>query len=234
MSSYCPAGKMECERWNGRGCVVDAATERGFSDVALSDIEVCHWPSRQVPVRPYAEDCAAQEAEKPATKVDPMDAWPPDRINATRELFYKLRAGRKIVGRVGCNQSVIYEVLSADCHYSPATRAKWLERIEKAVIELEPKVLLTRSSNYKNYQNARAAYCKNILKPALDAVTASIKSEDSPVDPAAAGRLAGLREAREGVEQLAETHPDINVSADNGWVKLSVILAAIDRLMGGK
>jgi hypothetical protein len=50
----------------------------------------------------------------------------------------------------------------------------------------------------------------------------------------AAGRLAGLREAREGVEQLAETHPDINVSADNGWVKLSVILAVIDRLMEGK
>jgi hypothetical protein len=50
----------------------------------------------------------------------------------------------------------------------------------------------------------------------------------------ASGRLAGLREAREGVEQLAETHPDINVNADNGWVKLSVILAVIDRLMGGK
>lgn len=51
-------------------------------------------------------------------------------------------------------------------------------------------------------------------------------------DAYAAGRLAGLREAREGVEQLAETHPDINVSADNGWVKLSVILAAIDAVKG--
>ena len=50
---------MECERWNGRGCVVDAATERGFSDVALSDIEVCPWPSRKVPVKQSTVEEAA-------------------------------------------------------------------------------------------------------------------------------------------------------------------------------
>jgi hypothetical protein len=99
-----------------------------------SDLALACWAQA---VRDKYLELTGGKVEGAAPKVDPMDAWPPDRINATRELFYRLRAGRKIVGRVGCNQSVIYEVLSADCHYSPATRAKWLERIEKAVLELE-------------------------------------------------------------------------------------------------
>jgi hypothetical protein len=35
-----------------------------LSEGSLHLYEVCPWPSHQVPVRPYAEDCAAQEAEK--------------------------------------------------------------------------------------------------------------------------------------------------------------------------
>jgi len=46
-----------------------------------------------------------------------------------------------------------------------------------------------------------------------------------------AGYLAGRREQarvdRDAVEKLVESHPDINVNAENGWVKLSVIIAAL-------
>ena len=45
-------------------------------------------------------------------------------------------------------------------------------------------------------------------------------------------RAEGLRVAVEAVEKIAESHPDINVNAENGWVKLSVILAAIDAVKG--
>jgi hypothetical protein len=43
----------------------------------------------------------------------------------------------------------------------------------------------------------------------------------------AAGRREQARVDREAVEKLAESHPDINVNAENGWVKLSVIIAAL-------
>jgi hypothetical protein len=48
----------------------------------------------------------------------------------------------------------------------------------------------------------------------------------------AAGLAEGIRRCREAVEKIAESHPDINVNASNGWVKLSVILAAIDAVEG--
>ena len=47
-----------------------------------------------------------------------------------------------------------------------------------------------------------------------------------------AGLAEGIRRCREAVEKIAESHPDINVNAENGWVKLSVILAAIDAVKG--
>jgi hypothetical protein len=51
-------------------------------------------------------------------------------------------------------------------------------------------------------------------------------------DGYAAGLAEGIRRCREAVEKIAESHPDINVNAENGWVKLSVILAAIDAVKG--
>ena len=55
-----------------------------------------------------------------------------------------------------------------------------------------------------------------------------IKMEDEKYN---AGYLAGRREQarvdRDAVEKLVESHPDINVNAENGWVKLSVIIAAL-------
>jgi hypothetical protein len=89
----------------------------------------------------------------------------------------------------------------------------------------------------EKYDNEYCHYGRTPLAPIVFGVCPyfSERQQDAKLKEArTAGRLAGLREARGGVEQLAETHPDINVSADNGWVKLSVILAAIDRLMGGK
>ena len=52
-------------------------------------------------------------------------------------------------------------------------------------------------------------------------------------DAYAAGLTEGIRRCREAVEKLVDSHPDINVNAENGWVKLSVILAAIDAVKGG-
>ena len=47
-----------------------------------------------------------------------------------------------------------------------------------------------------------------------------------------AGLAEGIRRCREAVDKIAESHPDINVNAENGWVKLSVIIAAIDAVKG--
>ena len=46
-------------------------------------------------------------------------------------------------------------------------------------------------------------------------------------DGRAAGRAEGLRVAVAEMEKLADSHPDINVNVENGWVKLSVVIAAI-------
>ena len=48
----------------------------------------------------------------------------------------------------------------------------------------------------------------------------------------ASGLAEGIRRCRDAVEKLVDSHPDINVNAENGWVKLSVILAAIDAMKG--
>jgi hypothetical protein len=73
MSGYCPAGKCECKNfvsiWRGLMKGAPITSQACNLDIRLSEgslhlYEVCPWPSRQVPVRPYAEDCAAQEAEK--------------------------------------------------------------------------------------------------------------------------------------------------------------------------
>ncbi len=44
------------------------------------------------------------------------------------------------------------------------------------------------------------------------------------------GQLNAFRSCREELEKLGESHPDINVNADNAWVKLSVAIAAIRAL----
>ena len=44
------------------------------------------------------------------------------------------------------------------------------------------------------------------------------------------GQLNAIRRCKEALEKLADSHPDINVNAENGWVKLSVVIAAIAAL----
>ena len=99
-----------------------------------SDIALACWAQA---VRDKYLELTGGKVEKAAPKVDPMDAWPPDRINATHELLKKLRAGTKVACKLGCDSGVVYAVLSGINTMTPATRAKWLERIEKAVLELE-------------------------------------------------------------------------------------------------
>jgi hypothetical protein len=43
-------------------------------------------------------------------------------------------------------------------------------------------------------------------------------------------RREALGEARGVMYRLAESHPDVNVNIENGWIKLSDIIAAISSL----
>ena len=104
-----------------------------FGDDA-SDLAMSFWKQA---VRDKYLELTGGKVEGAAPKVDPMDAWPPDRINATAELLHKLRAGTKVANKLGCDSCVVYAVLSGINTMTPATRAKWLERIEKAVLELD-------------------------------------------------------------------------------------------------
>ena len=104
-----------------------------FSEDA-SDLANAFWSQA---VRDRYLELTGGKVEKAAPKVDPMDAWPPDRIHATHELLKKLRAGTKVACKLGCDSGVVYAVLSGINTMTPATRAKWLERIEKAVLEME-------------------------------------------------------------------------------------------------
>jgi hypothetical protein len=67
---------------------------------------------------------------------------------------------------------------------------------------------------------------------AFSIVARDLKTQERIKDARAAGLAEGIRLAREAVEKLVDSHPDINVNAENGWVKLSVILAAIDAVKG--
>ena len=46
MNKYCPAGKMNCEHYDGKFCNAFL----GCHTALFETIEVCPWPSRQVPV----------------------------------------------------------------------------------------------------------------------------------------------------------------------------------------
>ena len=60
------------------------------------------------------------------------------------------------------------------------------------------------------------------------------------VDPERGGRILTqfyekiradqIEESVRALEKLADSHPDINVNAENGWVKLSVAIATIRAL----
>jgi len=58
---YCQLMDGECERKTIRNYCKPFNDQ---PDEFIANYEQCPWPSRQVSVRPYAEDCAAQEAER--------------------------------------------------------------------------------------------------------------------------------------------------------------------------
>ncbi len=63
---FCPAGKCECEQYvDGECCanLIFSQSERHYFEIDIkeSEIEVCPWPSRQVPVK--AEPTFEQEID---------------------------------------------------------------------------------------------------------------------------------------------------------------------------
>jgi hypothetical protein len=84
------------------------------------------------------------------------------------------------------------------------------------------------------YQIMRLGYCPWPSRQVrMDIETKRDKAVGKMIDRTYEYGLAeGIRRCREAVEKLVDSHPDINVNAENGWVKLSVILAAIDAMKG--
>jgi hypothetical protein len=140
MSGYCPAGKCECKKFvEANTCA--ALLEYHVAGSWIDNWEVCPWPSRQVPVRPYAEDCAAQEAEKqegrycPDTKQNCQFLTPtPEELDEM--LGIAKNAGRR-AGIEECEKAIM-EIECYNCFVGKTTNATdmWMKRCD-AISALE-------------------------------------------------------------------------------------------------